>query len=129
MWWPHTKSGGYSVKSGCRQVWKSHEDPRDVASGSMGVTGKLWKAIWGAKVPHKIRVFMWKACHNGLPVKENLWKRRLAKSAECLICNAEDETVEHAILLCPWTRPMWFGMQLQCNPTVLNVTNFQRWME
>lgn len=64
---------------------------------------------------------MWKACHNGLHVKDNLSKRRISNSMECPICGGEVETIKHAPLLCSWTRPFWFGMQLQCTPTPTRV--------
>lgn len=50
--------------------------------------------------------------HDILPVKANLYKRRIAQSNTCQICNQETETSEHTLLLCPWTRPPWFGLSL-----------------
>ncbi|XP_016177831.1 uncharacterized protein LOC107620131 [Arachis ipaensis] len=44
------------------------------------------------------------------------------------ICQQADETVEHALLLCPWTRAVWFRSSLQFLPTVHNVTSFGSWV-
>ncbi|XP_020959031.1 uncharacterized protein LOC107644971 isoform X2 [Arachis ipaensis] len=42
------------------------------------------------------------------------WMRERQKLR--LICNHEQETTEHELLLCPWIRAVWFGAQIQCSP-------------
>ncbi|XP_025636413.1 uncharacterized protein [Arachis hypogaea] len=73
-------------------------------------------------------MFFWKAVHRILPVNVNLYQRRCAVKPSCSICQAENETVEHALLLCPWTRAVWFGSSLQIAPTANNVSSFEKWM-
>ena len=43
---------------------------------------------------------VWRACHNLLPTKANLFKRRVTDSLLCPICNLEDESVEHVVWSC-----------------------------
>ncbi|MED6136098.1 hypothetical protein PIB30_052848 [Stylosanthes scabra] len=45
----------------------------------------------------------------------------------CPLCFQDQETVEHSLLLCPWTRPIWFESQVQCTPTTHTVTSFGNW--
>ncbi|RYR70855.1 hypothetical protein Ahy_A02g005160 isoform B [Arachis hypogaea] len=73
-------------------------------------------------------MFLWKACHNILAVNYNLFTRKIIKKPTCSICQEAEETVEHALLLCPWTRAVWFGSQIQCSPTPNNVTSFAKWL-
>ncbi|XP_057720418.1 uncharacterized protein LOC130934913 [Arachis stenosperma] len=40
----------------------------------------------------------------------------------------EPETIEHAWLLCPWTRAAWFIAQIQCCHMALTVSSFEKWM-
>ncbi|RYQ82409.1 hypothetical protein Ahy_B10g101001 [Arachis hypogaea] len=89
---------------------------------------ELWAEIWKIKVSQKIKTFVWKAAHNIIPVNENLFKRRIAKSPTCQICNLEIESTEHAILLCPWTRAAWFGAQCQKCPTTDTVSSYGKWV-
>lgn len=71
----------------------------------------LWKKIWRIKVPQKIKVFMWKLCHNALPDLGNLRKKKLVDC--CPICGLEVESIEHTFLLCGWTRG--FGSECRSN--------------
>ncbi|KAK7278826.1 hypothetical protein RJT34_23864 [Clitoria ternatea] len=67
--WPYTKNGEYTVKSGYRAIklWADATEQGPSPSSSPDIS--LWKAVWEAKVPKKIQMFIWKACHNLLPVK------------------------------------------------------------
>lgn len=84
-------------------------DPNPQPSTSAHPDIQIWKMIWGANIPQKIKHFLRRVCHNVLPLKENLFKSKLVNSPPCPIGNAHCETVEHALLLCPWTKAVWFG--------------------
>lgn len=102
--------------------------PHSSPSFSVIIDNTIWKAIWQAKVPQKIKLFLWKACHNCLPIQVNLRQRRLCSSAMCPICGEVEETMEHAFLLCDWTRPLWFGSQMSLCPRPSNmISNFLTW--
>uniref|UniRef100_A0A7N2R3V3 RNase H type-1 domain-containing protein n=1 Tax=Quercus lobata TaxID=97700 RepID=A0A7N2R3V3_QUELO len=46
------------------------------AESSSGVVGQsVWKKFWKLKIPNKVKVFGWRACHNALPTGQNLMKR------------------------------------------------------
>lgn len=85
--------------------------------------------IWRAHVPQKIKIFLWKMCHNILLVKYNLKYRRIATTDTCPICQQEPETIEHALLLCSWTRPVWFGLQLGFTLHASHITSLKQWFE
>lgn len=51
--------------------------------------------IWSAKVPQKIKMFLWKVVHNILPVQENIYKKQITSSKEYPICKKESESAEH----------------------------------
>lgn len=126
--WPYTKDGGYSVKSRYAEIKKKEMNFLDCPSTSDNSSQGLWKRIWSIKVPQKIKMFMWKISHNILPVKENLWRRRIARSGNCPICNEEAESAEHALLYCAWTRPVWFGSQMQRVPDRESGQSLVQWI-
>lgn len=72
----------------------------------------LWKALWGDKVPGKVKICVWCGCMNALPSKVNLKIRRALPEDICGFCNKEAETVEHALLQCPRSAAIWFGSPL-----------------
>ncbi|CAL9004244.1 unnamed protein product, partial [Prunus brigantina] len=108
--WPLNRHGQYSVKSGYHFL-RSLETRRSVGrpSGSRSVDKKIWKLIWNAKTLPKIRHFMWRAVRNCLATKANLTSRRIPCSSICPICEENPETIEHALLTCPWVMggPVW----------------------
>ncbi|RYR08135.1 hypothetical protein Ahy_B05g075687 [Arachis hypogaea] len=73
-------------------------------------------------------MFLWRAVHRILSVNIILYQRKNVVRPTCSICQDEEETIEHALLLCPWTKAVWFGSSLQIVPTVYNVTSFEKWL-
>ncbi|XP_072090431.1 uncharacterized protein [Arachis hypogaea] len=65
---------------------------------------------------------------NKASTSQNLREHKSAITPRCSICQEEDETIEHVLLLCPWTRAVWFGSSLQIVPTAYNVRYFEKWM-
>ncbi|KAF7844152.1 reverse transcriptase [Senna tora] len=65
-------------------------------------------------------------CTNSLPSLSNLFKRRAIASHMCQVCGQGDESVEHLFLLCPWTKPIWFGSSFQwiCDDSNKGRNNF-----
>ncbi|KAM1938401.1 hypothetical protein FF1_016004 [Malus domestica] len=79
----------------------------------------LWKALWRAKVPGKVKICVCRGCMNALPSKVNLKIRRVLPEDICGFFHKEAETVEHALLQCPRSAAIWFG-------SPLGIRTFQR---
>lgn len=58
----------------------------------------------------------------------SLFKKKIAQSPHCPICQNEPETLEHLFLLCPWTQPLWFGLQILHVPSNLGLTTIHGWI-
>lgn len=65
---------------------------------------------------------------NAVPTMKNLHRRKLNKSASCPICNMEAETIEHALLLCPWVECVWFGSPLSLSFNKAGITTLDLWI-
>ncbi|OMP07076.1 hypothetical protein COLO4_07649 [Corchorus olitorius] len=115
--WPQESSGQYTVKSGYAVYRASHKDDtiRGVSS-SHQVSQIVWKEIWKIRAPSKIKVFLWRVCKKALATNEELWKRKCRPVPLCDICGEEIESVEHLLLLCDWTKRVWwqgcFGLKI-----------------
>ena len=70
--WLHNKNGKFSVKSTYKLARRSqfHGDKAESLSGCVGK--KIWPVLWKLKIPNKIKVFGWRACHDILPTYYNL---------------------------------------------------------
>ena len=101
--WRPEKSGCYSVKSGYKLLYEL-DTIRSQATDSQK---SFWKSIWKLKVPGKIKHFLWKACTNSLPTKENLLKWKILQESGCPCCSSDSELVMHAIWSCSCIKMVW----------------------
>ncbi|KAK2646770.1 hypothetical protein Ddye_021965 [Dipteronia dyeriana] len=76
----------------------SHKD--SPSSSGLSDMESSWKFLWRIKVPTKVKIFLWKACHNLLPTHVNLAKRELNVDVLCPFHHAKPETTMHALWNC-----------------------------
>ncbi|CAL5412823.1 unnamed protein product [Camellia sinensis] len=127
--WHHNPSGVYSVKFGyalAKQICHNSNGPSK-PSGSPILGTDFWNSIWALDIPLKIRHFWWRVCHNLLAKKLGLFRRKCAASGESPICRKDDESVEHLLFECPWTKAVWFGGSLNMRVNPDSITNVTRW--
>jgi hypothetical protein len=78
----------------------------------------VWKRIWSADVPPKVKNFSWKAANNSLATEENKLTRHFRVTGMCNICNSEKEDVSHALYKCPHAFRLWEEMRkVWCLPS------------
>ena len=58
-------------------------------------------------MPPKVRMFLWRACSNILPTRENLNRRRVQVDPMCGMCCQKPESVGHLLWECPLARNVW----------------------
>jgi hypothetical protein len=106
MIWRGTVNGQFSVKS-AYHLAKEIED-RQKAECSKGMQNReVWKLIWKLKVPNVEKNFIWRACHDILPTRENLQKRKVVNDPLCPVCGKEEETTVHILWNCPSAMDVW----------------------
>jgi hypothetical protein len=104
--WRCTANGVFSVWSAYHLAVDSQVDENGGAS-SPRKGEEIWRTCWSLNVPNNVKMFIWRACHNLLPTKLNLFKRRVIDSPLCPICNQVEESVEHIVWLCPSAVDVW----------------------
>lgn len=67
----------------------------------------VWKTCWNLSVLNAVKMFLWRACHNLLPTKANLFKRSVISTNVCLLCEREEETVEHILWSYSTAQDVW----------------------
>ncbi|XP_010468796.1 PREDICTED: uncharacterized protein LOC104748915 [Camelina sativa] len=101
--WHFTKTGKYTVKSGYHLA--RQEVPRTFqASGCGPEITSLLASVWRVPCSPKIQHFMWQVLSGCIPVAANLARRGIACDPGCVRCGAEEETINHAIFVCPPAR-------------------------
>jgi len=125
FWWPGTKSGEYTIRTSYHQfrIRNEHkQEQQTAASASLEIPDQIWNQVWEARVPQKVKGFIWRIMNNAIPTKEALGRKKLTQDINCPICGSNVETMEHLFLLCEWTTPIWFGLGFVAIPNPWNVT-------
>jgi ribonuclease HI len=104
--WRGTMKGNFTVGSAYHMA-KEKEDAKLAGSSQRAEVSKIWKGIWSANMPNAVKTFMWRACHNLLPTKENLVKRKVISDPSCPICGLETETTSHILWECISASDVW----------------------
>ena len=69
--------------------------------------GSIWRKLWKLNVPLKVRMFLWCACANVLPTKENLNRRRIQVDPRCDIYCQQLKLVGHLLWECLQAQNVW----------------------
>ena len=104
--WKENKSQSFSVKS-AYQVVQRMKAPTLIEHSTAATEKPLWRKLWKLNVPPKVRMFIWRACSNILPTRDNLHRRRVQVDPRCEICCQQPETVGHLLWECPLARNVW----------------------
>jgi hypothetical protein len=100
--WRFAPTGQYSAKS-------AHE-----ALFIGAIQFNPWERIWKSWVPGKCKFFMWLAAHNKCWTADRLAKKGLTHPDRCQLCDQEEETIDHILIACVFSRQAWFCSVLVC---------------
>jgi ribonuclease HI len=104
--WRGNKNGLFSVKS-AYYIHMEMEKKGLAESSSNGGRSTVWKQIWDLKIPNVEKNFLWRACHESLPTRYNLFRRKIVEDPLCPICGLDAETALHILWQCSSARDVW----------------------
>ena len=110
LFWPWTQTGKYTCKFGYCFLKCEVEESR--AMETQVEERNFRHSIWVLRVPNMIKNFVWRACREAIPTKENLSRQHITENALCKRCLMEEETTLHALWSCSklssaWTTSEW----------------------
>lgn len=73
-----------------------------------------WRAVWKARVPGKVKLFMWRAWNNYLPTLDNLQSRGLNHTSSCTHCGEKTENLAHVMFKCSAAKEVWDRCSFGC---------------
>jgi ribonuclease HI len=126
--WQATSSGEFTVRSAYHFEIERLERQKGECSNS-GRFLNLWKILWGLLVPNSTKVFLWRACNDILPTKENLKKRGVIDDDLCRFCGFAPETVVHILWACPSSQDVWGSCGRGIQKRSSNAVDFKRLVE
>ena len=96
--WRWTPDGVYSASSSYRSFF-------------LGISSLLGaREVWKASAPPKVKFFFWLALHRCIWTADHRKRHGLQDYVECVLCGQEDETVDHMLASCVFTRELWFRL-------------------
>ena len=69
-----------------------------------------WKKIWKSWASFRCKFFIWLAINNRCWMADRLAKRGLPHLEACPFCDQEEETIQHILVGCVFTRQIWFSI-------------------
>ena len=99
-----------------------------VHSFNPALGSRLYNTLWIDHLPRKIGCFSWLVLRNKILTWDNLQKRGKHGPGICLLCNSNDETVDHLFSCCPvWKSVLGLlcdQMQLKIPPEDVPISEF-----
>ncbi|KAK2649790.1 hypothetical protein Ddye_017279 [Dipteronia dyeriana] len=92
-------TGEYLVRSGYR-VAKDMALVDNPGASGLEALASWWKILWQLKIPSKVKLFMWRACHHKPPVLIALAKRGVLTKIFYLRCRQAPESIIHTLYGC-----------------------------
>ena len=93
--WSWEKDGKFSVRS----AYAARFAGREVSTTA--------DFTWRNRAPLRCRFFMWLAMRDRCWTSDRLARRGLPHQDACLFCDQEDESIEHLLLTCVFSRTVW----------------------
>ncbi|XP_021684459.2 uncharacterized protein LOC110667803 [Hevea brasiliensis] len=123
-----TTNGRYTVRSGYRVLVKEtiasqNSIPRTFSSTPI----QVWKGIWKLDIQPKVKNFIWKSMHNAISVRMNLRRHGMRTNPMCLVCNTEEETLEHTLFWCDHARATWFLRPCSYKLNPIGFSSIREW--
>ncbi|XP_042944649.1 uncharacterized protein LOC122278535 [Carya illinoinensis] len=105
--WHYENSGEYTVRSAYRLFWSIKNHRVEGGCSNYQALRGFWKQLWSMPIPHRVRVFSWRACKHGLPTLQNLRVKKVVSEDTCKFCHEGREDTSHALIYCPSILPLW----------------------
>ena len=105
--WIGTSNGLFIVRSAYKLAMDNYSVSGGASSSNDSNLRYFWKKVWRLPVPHKVKHFLWRACHDILPTKANLMQRKVLSDDICEECMLEVETSAHFFWSCPRAKQVW----------------------
>ncbi|GKC82324.1 reverse transcriptase [Tanacetum coccineum] len=98
LYWHNNPGAQFSLKSAYLLATKADEDMAwTTISDDLN---DFWRVVWKARVPSKVKLFMWRVWNNYVPIIANLQSRGLDLTSSCTHCSETTKYIVHVMFKC-----------------------------
>lgn len=105
--WRHSRDGIYSVKTGYEIALSRNKRELMRSQNARPSLNPLKAQIWDILAPPELKVFIWKAVSEAIPVQDGLQDRGIKCDQTCQTCGMEGESINHVLFSCTFARQVW----------------------
>jgi hypothetical protein len=117
--WRFATNGQYSAKLAYEGFFKGSID------------FEPYERVWKTWAPAKCKFFLWLVSQNKCWTADRLARRGLDHPEKCLLCDQDEETIDHLLVSCVFARQFWFNLLQQVHIQQLaphpDATSFMDW--
>lgn len=105
LYWHSSSGGQFTCKSAYLLALETNQETVESLSDK-SIT--FLRSLWKARVPNKIKLFVWRAWNNYVPTVDNLRARALnLTSVSCTLCGNIGEEIVHVLFKCSMAKEVW----------------------
>lgn len=94
-----TNDGKFSLQSAYTLLY--------VADRNGGGTQEIFKEVWRWNGQQRVRTFLWQVAHHRLLTNTERLARGMTQSAQCPLCQQDNESLMHVLLDCEHAMAVW----------------------
>ncbi|RZC94028.1 hypothetical protein C5167_016722 [Papaver somniferum] len=92
------------------------------------VPATIWKELWKMKLPHHIKLFIWKCLKGIVPTRLRLSQAMQDIETHCEICKQEEESMYHLLISCNHAKAVWRSLSINIDQIIANCQSIQQWI-
>nr|CAD1827531.1 unnamed protein product [Ananas comosus var. bracteatus] len=125
--WKATSTGRFTLSSAISYLNRQQSSSvnHGISSRTQGICFKIWKL---KEVMPRVKLFIWRAVVDALPVGTKLAERISHFEDSCPLCQEQSETRDHLFFHCPLSQQVWFASQVGLRTAQSSLT-FVEWLE
>ncbi|XP_050207437.1 uncharacterized protein LOC126656857 [Mercurialis annua] len=120
VWFQQT-SGDFTAKSG--YFYATLQQSGSSIVNRLNYSKKDWQGLWSLHIAPRLKLFISRAIHGGLPTRVALSHRRSSFSLNCARCG-ELESLDHMLLLCPFVQRICLSSSLTLLSSTMPTLSF-----
>ena len=108
--WYFNKNGLFSVKSAYHCQWTQKFDEGGSQAQRADGRREIWKKLWKADVPGKIKIHGRRILHDHIPCRAVLTGKHIGDDSSCPLCSSDQEDTKHMMFTCGRAQAVWQAM-------------------